>query len=279
MNSEIIFNILNYLNTKKRIIKHYFTDCNIREVIERTEEFAKNKLVLIYDIDEYVQEKKNVKREFWVTLAKLMIYIHVYKVFFMGFFDDIRIRLLIMDYTLNSNGNPLLYSLAINSLDLILLVAPFLFQYLEMSRQMPIWKIYHLIKYRIIKYPLNSNNYRKFCFYHKIVSLIICNSFFIPCAIFCTVCHFLVFCSYPRNGFEIYSIFGLILGNITFFIAYYYAAACIMVIYLVWMSSTLYLKYKFEEINTKIELSLKQMNIRLLMNAIHEHNYVERLDP
>ena len=44
-----------------------------------------------------------------------------------------------------------------------------------------------------------------------------------------------------------------------------------------WISSTQYLKYKFEEINTKIELSLKQMNIRLLMNAIHEHNYVERL--
>ena len=33
----------------------------------------------------------------------------------------------------------------------------------------------------------------------------------------------------------------------------------------------------FEAINTKIELSLKQMNIPLLMNAIHEHNYVERL--
>ena len=107
MSCGIIYNILNYFIIKKRVIKQYFTDCNIREVIERMEEFAKNKLVLIYDIDEYVQERKNKKRELWVTLARLVACIRVYEVFVMGFIDDIRIRLLIMDYTLNSNGNRL----------------------------------------------------------------------------------------------------------------------------------------------------------------------------
>ena len=268
---------MNYFNIKKRIIKQYFTDCNIREVIERMEEFAKNKLVLIYDIDEYVQETKNKKREFWVTLAKLVVYIRVYEVFVMGFIDDIRIRLLIMDYTLNSNGNRLLYILAICSVDTLLLVIPSLLQYLEMSRQLPMIKMLHLIKYRIIKYPLNSNHYRKYCFYLKIMSLIFYNSFINIFAIFCTICHTFIFGSYMRNGFEIYSIFGQILGNFTFFFTFYYATAYLVVLSFVWFSCTQYLKFKFEEINTKIELSLKQMNIRLLMNAIHEHNYVERL--
>ena len=36
--------------------------------------------------------------------------------------------------------------------------------------------------------------------------------------------------------------------------------------------STLYLKYRFQEINDKIELSLKLESVVLLLNAITEHN-------
>ena len=112
MNCGILGNISNFFENQKKCLKDYFYKSNIREVIEQMEEFAKNKLVHIYDIDEYVQQMKNNRREFWVTLAKLIVYIHLYKVFIMGFIDDIRIRLLIQDYTLFSNGNRLLFSLA-----------------------------------------------------------------------------------------------------------------------------------------------------------------------
>ena len=64
----------NFFKNKKKCLKDYFKDCNIREVIEQSEEFAKNKLVLIYDFDEYVEELKNSKREFWVTLVKLIVF-------------------------------------------------------------------------------------------------------------------------------------------------------------------------------------------------------------
>ena len=146
-----------------------------------------------------------------------------------------------------------------------------------MSRQIPIWKIYHLIKYRIIKYPLNSNHWRKYCFYHKIMSLSLNNSVYNTFVLSVTIGHVFMFGSYPRYGFEIYSIFGQILGNITYFLTTYYVCAGCLFTHFINISCTQYLKYKFEEINTIIELSLKQMNIRLLMNAIHEHNYVERL--
>ena len=274
---KILSNIWNFFENRFKFLRDYFNDCNIREIFERSEEFAKNKLVLIYDIDEYVLGTKNCIREFRVIMTKLLVYIHLYKVFIIGFIDDIRIRYLFMDYTLNSNGNRLLYSFAFSSLGLIIFIASFLLQYLEMSRQMTITKICHLIKYRIIKYPLNSNNFRKYCFYLKIVSLIFFNSIFNTLAIIFTICHIFAFGSYPRIGSEYYSIFGQILGNITFFFTFYCASAYLFILIFIWVSFFLYLKYKFEEINTKIELSLKQMNIRLLMNAIHEHNYVERL--
>ena len=45
-----------------------------------------------------------------------------------------------------------------------------------------------------------------------------------------------------------------------------------------WVFSTLYLKYKFIEINEKIELSLKQSNINLLMYAINEHEFCGNTD-
>ena len=38
-----------------------------------------------------------------------------------------------------------------------------------------------------------------------------------------------------------------------------------------------YLKFKFDEINAKIEFSLKNFNTRLLMSAINEHNFVTHL--
>ena len=278
MSLEVMNNIWNFFENKRKCLIHYVFDCNIREVIERIEEYAKNKYVLIYDIDEYVQKKKSIKREFLVILAKLMAYIHLYKMFFMGFIDDIRIRLLIMDYTLiASEGNRLLYSLATICLGIFFLLLLFLLQYLEIRRKLPMLKIYHLIKYRIIKYPLTSDNYRKFCFYFKIISLIISNYYINSYSIIAIIFHSFIFGSFPRYGLENYSIFGQILGNITFILTFYYSVAFFNVGLIVWFSSTLYLKYKFEEINTKIELSLKQMNIRLLMNAIHEHNYVERM--
>ena len=61
MNRGILRKISSFFQNKKRNLKHYLNDCNIREVIERLEEFAKNKLVLIYDFDEYVQEMKDSK--------------------------------------------------------------------------------------------------------------------------------------------------------------------------------------------------------------------------
>ena len=274
---RILTNIWNLFENKRKCLKEYLFDCNIRGVIERMEEFGKNKLVLIYDCDEYVQGKKNKKREFRCTMLKLMAYIHLYKMFFMGFVDDIRIRLLIMDYTLNSDVNRLLYSLAIISPAIMFLIIPFLLQHLEISRQLPIWKMYHLIKYRIIKYPLNSKNNRKYCFYLKIISSLLYNSNFNTMVIMVSIGHCFTFGSNVMNGFEIYSIFGQIFGIISFFFSSYYVMAYQSFGLILGFSSTQYLKYKFEEINTKIELSLKQMNIRLLMNAIHEHNYVERL--
>ena len=274
---SIITRICYFFKNKRNQLIDYLNDCNIREVIERMEEFAKNKLVLIYDIDEYVQQEKNIRREFWVTLAKLIVYIHIYKLFFVGFIDDIRIRLLFQDYTLLSNRNRLLFTILCISLGIISLEIPFLLQYLEMSRQLPNLKLYHLIKYRIIKYPLNSENHRKYCFELKIMSLFLYNSFFYTYLMILIIGHILTIGLYQRNGFEIFSIIGQILGNISFFFTLYYMGAYVIVLCFIWLSSTQYLKYKFEEINTKIELSLKQMNIRLLMNAIHEHNYVERL--
>ena len=47
--------------------------------------------------------------------------------------------------------------------------------------------------------------------------------------------------------------------------------------FVIWVLFTSYAKFKFNEISDKIVLSLKQSNIRGLMNAICEHNYVECL--
>ena len=71
----------------------------------------------------------------------------------------------------------------------------------------------------------------------------------------------------------------LLLSFIFFtFISVVFSIQCfgyVWVGFTMWFMSTLYLKYKFNEINDKIELSLKHSNINLLMNTIHEHNYVE----
>ena len=74
---------------------------------------------------------------------------------------------------------------------------------------------------------------------------------------------------------KFYSFFSFIIFNILSAIFSAQTFAINYIGYRIWLMSTNYLKYKFREINQKIELNLKNRNIILLMYAIKEHNYME----
>ena len=73
----------------------------------------------------------------------------------------------------------------------------------------------------------------------------------------------------PESGFLLFSILFWSIAFLALLIGLF-AFLCLGIVAA--MLSTLYLKYRFQEINDKIELSLKLESVVLLLKAITEHN-------
>ena len=82
---------------------------------------------------------------------------------------------------------------------------------------------------------------------------------------------------YLETEEKIYSLIRLIVFNIVWVAFVTETCAIFWLGFCIWILSALYFKFKFNEINDKIVLSLKQSNISRLMYDIYERNFVECL--
>ena len=267
-------------------IQKYFTDilneCNIREGFDKFEYNLKNKMFLISNFDEYVNqesesEQRNQSRLLLFIMIRIMFLLIWFKLVFLYFIKDVYTRLLLMDYTLILENGELGLITAI-IIGIGVLFAFNKLTYLELTRQLKIIEIIYKIKYNLIEYPLNYSNKRKYGLklnlMTKLLSKRLNNSIN-----FFGIIAYIILTLELQSRFEnnLITIFSCIFWNIYHDIVGYFIGQHFLYAIILWFVSTYYLRLKFEEIDTKIELSLKQRNIRLLMNAIHEHNYVERL--
>ena len=77
----------------------------------------------------------------------------------------------------------------------------------------------------------------------------------------------------PNSGFHWYSVLA---GSVSIFISLITIDATITVSLVLWTLPSLYLKYKFNEINQQIQLSLHLKDPALLMATINEHHSIAR---
>ena len=82
---------------------------------------------------------------------------------------------------------------------------------------------------------------------------------------------------YLSLGEKYYSFIRFIICNILWVMFSHNCFAIVWGGFTLWYMSTNYLKFKYREINCKIEISLKYSNINLFINVIKEHNYMDIL--
>ena len=271
--------ILDFLHLSEKYFDFISKNSDYSQAFERLEVFTKNNYLFILTVDEYLSGQTSLRRKISVIFARISILLTILRFFISGLSDDPFIKLYLMDVT-TTMGPSFLVLMALNLCFLCHLANILILVYFKMSneKQSKLIKIFFLVKNKQIKYSLNSIDSRKYGLKINLMTRLIIDYLFNPFFIFYIIIS-IILTSIILFKYEItyQTIMIWVFWNICAipFGHHLFSALCSAVMFA--MVSTEYFKYKFNEINDKIELSLKQLNIGLLMNAIVEHNYMERL--
>ena len=251
----------------------------VRKAIERVETFNKDKYMLNFEtFDDYYWKNINRKRTWLSRLTQNLFLIFIIKQLISIIYGGITIKVMTMD---------ILYLLDKGIVYPIVFIAGYFTVYsllvivnkLEINQNFYTAKLFYMLKYNSFKYPLSPQNNRKFGLKLNLITRYLLEGAFNPIIIM--VLSFLLFIMSLVLIMEIeiclWSIISLIVWS---FVHYWLVKQLIGLAGMLGplnIVQMLFLKNKFNEINTKIELSLKQRNIPLLMNTIQEHNYMVKL--
>ena len=251
----------------------------VRKAIERVETFNKDKHLFNYEtFDEYYWKDVNTKRTWLSRLTRFCFFITIIKQIISIIYGGITIKVITMDiFYLLDKG--IVYPIVFISGYLTVFLLMVIINHLEMNHNFYPAKLFYMLKYNSFEYPLSPQNHRSFGLKFNLMSRYLLEGAFNPKSIMAI--YFLVFSLSLILFMEIpicvWSIISLIFWNV---VNYWIVKQLIGLAGLLGSLSfgqMLYLKNKFNEINTKIESSLKERNIPLLMNSILEHNSAERL--
>src|SRR4051812_7186232 len=89
-------------STIRRIVNNFLdNNSNMRDASERTEKFSKRYLVLVSNVDEYVNGKVPSKTKiFFVSFARLIIIINLLRFMIPLLFNKDKVKIIIMDFTI-----------------------------------------------------------------------------------------------------------------------------------------------------------------------------------
>ena len=250
-----------------------------KEAFQRLEDFAwKTDLLVERDSAEYVSGNKlSRSRILWLSILKLLTILHTLRFGLSTVLRNETMRIFLFDYGYLI-GNPLLISSAFTAFSLAMAPIGVALMYQDVTKTLYIFEIAYVIKNRLIKYRLNGKNKRKFLIIMNLLGRFFLMPAYYILFIFDIAVHlFFTSVMYLETEEHIYSLIRLIVFNILFIVYSNHNFAIVWLGFVFWVLYTSYLKFKFKEINNKIVLSLKESNIRRLMIAIYEHNYVECL--
>ena len=266
---------------KQQFIEFVDKENDVRKAIERMETFNKNKYFMISEtFDDYNNGNKFKKsRLFWAHFIQVGCFLTIFKFILSALIVNPIIKVLTMDFVSILGKPNLIYSSLIIGLMSLYLICIFT-QVSELQHKCAPMQLFHMLKTNSMNYPLNYTNSERFAIKMNILSRWIPYFICYPLVLILACAHIylsiiIVLASSEISNFILLLV--VVFWNGASFTLIVCLNASIGFAPLLGGGSILYLKYKFREINTKIDLSLKQRNIRLLFDAIDEHNYVERL--
>ena len=226
---------------------------------------------------EYRSQQKSWSRIFLVLMAKLASILTMLRFCVSMLYNKQSVREYLFEFSNMIGPFPLTQMAFVTMVGSIIAVGMTI-AYQELTKTFYLLDVFYLIKTSQIQYPLNTNNSRKLNIKSYFIARYLMKiSVNLLVSLFSLIYLFLSLVFYLTLEEKFYSFIRLLLINILWAIHMVQSFAIIWIGFTIWYMASNYLKYKYREINDKIELSLKYKNINLLMTAIKEHNYVEIL--
>ena len=213
------------------------------------------------------------KRIIYVSIIKLALLITCGRFLISALTEDEWVEVIMSDANgLLGNKRPI--SLIWGMSAVCALLIELVIQFQEMSKRLPLLKFFNDYKRRRIT-PLNAQNTRRWSLIAGLMTKYMLKQVFWPMVILTSIPFIgVTFVAYSdeNSGFYIVSVLFFSLCHFVFLIQLY-VVVCFG--FIAWTICTLYLKYKFIEIYSQIEMSLKFRANPMLFRAIADHNYIE----
>ena len=267
----------NLKNRFKNVCNNYIEDnTDIRTAIERVERFANKYFIFISEnTEEYVAGHHDRKRLNKVLIARVALILHTLRfvIALLTKSDSVRIAMMDNTHTFAQSRMVLASGVlaAVGVLSMGLTVT-----YQELTNTLYTMEFVNSVKHNLLPLPLNSHHIHRICLAGNLFGkYIMLPSFYFFMASFCVshLIYTLIF--YSKLEEKLFSAIYLIIANILWTIFSIQVFCMFECGITVWFFTTSYTKYKFNEINKKILLGIKYSNLRLLMIAFREHNYIE----
>ena len=251
---------------------------DLARTINKMETFSRvNYMCASNDSEEYVAGIVSKQRYWIVILTRVILLLNSIRCLVLTLARKECVDRALLNFT-HILGNSFVIITTISALSLAISAIGLTTIYQEFSKTLYMAEICYLISHNIILYPAKELQFRSMLIKANLVIDYIMKPSFYTLVVFVSLIH-LISSGIYLLSFE-WEYMQVILWLLYNFIWLVFAHQCFGYVwfgFVLWFLSTLYLKTKFQEVNEKIELSLKHSNVNLLMYAINEHNYVETL--
>ena len=268
--------------SKKVVIKQKYNNFILNNIdekiaIERLEKFIrKYQFIVSNNLDVYMNGTNSRFNRSVVTITKIIVLIVALRFAISALFPSQRMRALMGD----SNyliGHPFLISIMMSICAFVILFIGLVIQIQESHKCCSFMNLLYWVKYKQLPLSLSPVHYRRFILHSNLLTKYLLKQAFWPLVIItngfmfgATVLAYLD----PNSGFNLVS---LIFWPIMTFIWTVQFYGIVSFGFIIWFMASTYLKYKFNEINEQIRISLKLKQVTSLQHCIRLHNLVTKL--
>ena len=243
----------------------------IRESMNRVLNFAhKNKFIISSDLDNYHNKDWKLSRIILVSLTRLSTLLNILRFGLIGSIKNPIIRTSMADVTYLL-GNQSLLSILFSMVLITILFIEIVVQFQEMTQTFSIFKFSLKVSSEGVSHDMNLRNSKKIIFILSMMSRYLLKPVYwimfpVVMSLYLTLSAILI---YHNNNWATLVFTFLWLPPSYLCLQQIFTAASIGLI--LWTVCTLYLRYVFEEIHSKVKLSLCYKNPKLLTRAAADH--------
>ena len=245
--------------------------------IIKVEKFCKRYLILSSNsFEDYINGKQTKVRIIWSLFSRLLMILMAFKYFVSLISDNDLVQYITCD-TNYLMGNPRLVAMMMCAGLTAMLILAIYIQYEEFNNSTEFFKFLQSMKTNGLKIRLNSKNKRKFGLKINLMTEYMLTFFYKSLTIFLSFISIYGLILAYLDTDSGYSLFFVLIWSLLTLTWSFLFCAIITFYLIIWYLTALFLKYKFNEINETIEMSVRTQNLYSLMNSIKTHNCVSVL--